>query len=145
MQSFYRKIKQIIHEGGWTLLFKRIRSKFRLSYLEYSTPAHMMPKGLPAVQMELNTFTSSEQDVAIAKRLLVAFQKAIHDEPKHLIEKSGADTWDYVSNVYHAEFSAVLSKDDPHSLAAYLSNMHANGSTQGISGSSILRAISMLS
>ena len=72
----------------------------------------------------------SEEDVAIAARLLDAYRAAT----RHAVASSGdrADLWTEISRT-QGSFLAVLDRSDPHELADYLVNVSRRDASTGIS------------
>ncbi|MGB7957745.1 MAG: putative sugar O-methyltransferase [Minisyncoccia bacterium] len=136
------KIKRSFRAGGFPLVWKKAVKKIKTYYLwhfarempadELSYFAHPLPNGLPRVEVEVKEFKPTEEDVALAARLLTAVHKALRDEAQYL--KSDMDLWDVIRQDYQQDFFGILRSGDPRRTAEYLCNMHRHGLTQGISG-----------
>ncbi|MBU2101230.1 putative sugar O-methyltransferase [Patescibacteria group bacterium] len=129
----YQKIIDAIREGGFRLLFQKIRIHLIAGH-DQNFFFHSMPKGFPKGELEIKTFFVGDEDVALAKRVLIAYRKALEDEKKYVLEKVYNDAWDNNRSVYHDDLLKILDSGDPNGLADYLVNMHQRKSTYGISG-----------
>lgn len=128
-----KKIKKALREGGVSLLFKRLLNKIQWSFdsSKYTgSLTHQLGKTLPKTEIEFRPLQTSPNDVQIAERILLAFNKALMDENK----VQTGDIWDRIQ-AQHGDFYAIY--HDPVKVAEYMNNMNQHEITRGVSSSTI--------
>jgi len=93
--------------------------------------SHFMPRGYPPLKYAFtNQVEPTDEDKAIARRLLRFYHtcKAEKDTGR----KPEGDVWEGLQTGYHRHFIALLDRNDPEQLAAYLCNMSRYDAAHGL-------------
>lgn len=124
-------------EGGVPLLLKKSWrwTKRRAGSVDNSDYffAHKMPRRLSSLglKMEMENIGVTDEDIMIAKRILVSFRKALKDG-KNYQKPGDEDMWDFAEKEHQNDFLKVLLSNDPRQVADSLSNVYRHGITYGI-------------
>jgi len=129
----FKRITAVLREGGTTFLIKKFFMRFT-ARRDKNFFFHSMPRGWPEGTLQLISADSGSKDVPIAERIIAAFSKASEQEKLHSKRGSYRDAWDDNRSEYHGDLLRILESGDPRRLADYLSTMHQQKATYGVSG-----------
>jgi hypothetical protein len=94
--------------------------------------SHSLEYGMPMSQANcgFSTPTANSANAMLGKRLILAYEKTIQDDPNYKLRKH--DQWQSVEAEFHQELLKILNARDGRALVEYLSDAHAKGITWGI-------------